>query len=94
MPKVDARVEIDAAVLRSVDEVAEQLGTSRDQVIEDSIRRGLAAQIMTEVLAEVRANSDLTEEEADELAQAEVRAVRSARLSPLRGVPPGGDLAP
>ncbi len=35
MPKVDTRVQIDAAVLERVDSVAAALGSSRDQVIEE-----------------------------------------------------------
>ncbi|WP_143028739.1 hypothetical protein [Quadrisphaera sp. DSM 44207] len=94
MTKVGARVELDAAVLRSVDEVAEQLGTSRDQVIEDSIRRSLATRLLTDVLAAVRANSDLSEEQASELARDEVKAVRAARKARGRAVLRDDGLAP
>ena len=79
MPKVDARVELDAAVLRSVDAVAEQLGSSRDQVIEDSVRRGLASRTLGDVLARVRGRSDLTEEQVTEVAYGEVKAARASR---------------
>ncbi len=79
VPKVDARVELDDAVLMSVDAVAEELGSSRDQVIEDSVRRGLAARALGDVLARVRSCSDLTEEQASTAAYDEVKATRNAR---------------
>ena len=64
MPKIDAQVEIDAALLTTVDAVAGRLGLARDEVIEDSIRRGLAARVLGEVLARVRERSVLNEVQA------------------------------
>lgn len=79
MPKVDARVELDAALLTTVDAVATRLGIARDAVIEDSIRRGLAARVLGDVLARVRERSDLSEDDATATAYEEVRRARAAR---------------
>lgn len=74
-----AKVELDDTVLRTVDTVAEQLGRSREEVLEDSVRRGLAARNLGEVLARVRTRSDLNEDQATRVAYDEVRAARAAR---------------
>ena len=80
MAKVDTQVMLSAAVLRSVDAAAERLGSSREQVLEDSVRRGLAAREIGEVLVRVRAGSDrLTSDEASEIAYSEVKAARADR---------------
>lgn len=71
-----AKVELDDTVLRTVDSVAAQLGRSREGVLEDSVRRGLAARNLGEVLARVRTRSDLNEEQATRVAYGEVRAAR------------------
>lgn len=78
MAKVGALVELDAVVLRRIDEIAAVLGRSRDEVIEDSVRRGLAAQVLGQVLARVRSRSSLTEDEATCLAYAELKLARSS----------------
>lgn len=85
-----AKVDLDDTVLRTVDSVAAKLGRSREEVLEDSVRRGLAARNLGEVLARVRTRSDLNEEQAMRVAYGEVRAARSARrgerdLSESRG---------
>jgi hypothetical protein len=79
MAKVDTHVKLDDEVLRTVDSVAEELGHTREQVLEDSVRRGLAARSIGEVLARVRTRSDLSEDQATEVAYDEVKAVRAAR---------------
>jgi hypothetical protein len=79
MSKVDARVALDATVLRGVDEEAARLGRSRDQVIEDSVRRGLAARTLSDIFTRVRESSDLSEEQAETLAYEELAASRSAQ---------------
>ena len=88
MPKIDAQVELDAALLTTVDAVAGRLGIARDEVIEDSIRRGLAARVLGDLLARVRARSDLTEEQAAQVAYDEVRAARAARRAGSSPVAP------
>ena len=79
MPKIDAQVELDAELLTTVDAVAGRLGVARDEVIEDSIRRGLAARVLGDVLTRVRERSDLSEEQAVQAAYDEVKATRAAR---------------
>jgi len=82
--KVDAQVELDAALLTTVDAVAERLGIARDAVIEDSIRRGLAARVLGDVLTRARDRSGLSEEDAAELAYNELKMARAAS----RNAPP------
>jgi metal-responsive CopG/Arc/MetJ family transcriptional regulator len=77
VPKVDAQVELDAALLTAVDALAGRLGLARNEVIEDSIRRGLAARVLGDVISGVRDRSDLTEERATEIAYHEVKAARA-----------------
>jgi len=79
VPKIDAQVELDAALLTTVDAVAGRLGIARDEVIEDSIRRGLAARVLGDVLARVRDRSDLSEEQAAQAAYDEVKVTRAVR---------------
>ena len=79
MPKVDAGVEIDGDLVRGVDDLAARLGVTRAAVIEDSVRRTLAARTLTEVLSRVRESSPLTEEQAENLAYEEVKAARAER---------------
>ena len=89
--KVDTRVQMDAAVLDRVDERALSSGRSRDQVIEDLVRRTVAGRALSEVLRRVRDSSGggLTEDEASELAYGEVKAARIDRAMPkdAPGVP-------
>jgi len=77
--RVGARVELDDAVMRSVDTVAEQLGRSREEVLEDFVRRGLAARNLGDVLARARTRNDLTEDQATRVAYDELKAARAAR---------------
>lgn len=88
-----AKVELDDAVLRSVDTEAEMLGRSREEVLEDSVRRGLAARSLGDLLARVRSRSDLDEDQAQAVAYAEVRAARASRRAE-RGLSESGDGAP
>ena len=77
--RVGARVELDDAVMRSVDTVAEQLGRSREEVLEDFVRRGLAARNLGDVLARARTHNDLSEDQATRVAYDELKAARAAR---------------
>jgi hypothetical protein len=84
VPKVDAQVELDAALLTAVDALAGRVGLARNDVIEDSIRRGLAARVLGDLISSVRDRSDLTEEGATDIAYNEVKAARAdRRASPL-----------
>lgn len=79
MPKVISRVEFDEEVLRRVDAAALELGRSRAEVIEDSVKRAMAARTLEELLARVRDRSNLTEQQASDLAASERAAVRANR---------------
>ncbi len=76
MPKVDARVQIDTAVLERVDSVAAALGSSRDQVIENSVWRSLASRALRDLLTKIRSTSEgrLSEPAATALAYDELKA--------------------
>lgn len=69
-------------------------GRSRKEVLEDSVRGGLAAPNLGEVKARVRTRSDLNEGRATRVAYEEVRAVRSARRSGRRAVSESRDDSP
>lgn len=87
VPKVMAEVQLDAGVLARVDAVAAASGSSRGQVIEDSLRRSLAGAALSEALSQIRERGrGLAEAEASELAYAEVKAARVARRESGDGV--------
>ena len=66
MAKVEAAVRLDDVVLQQLDAAAGRLGRSRDDLIEDSIRRDLAGQLLTSVFAAAdrSGSTDLTEHDA------------------------------
>jgi GNAT superfamily N-acetyltransferase len=69
-------------LLRNVDAIATRAGTSRAAVLEDAVRRGLAARVLGEVLARVRARGGLSEDTAAEIAYQELRG-RAQRGGPV-----------
>ena len=79
MDRVAAAVQLDDELLRNVDAIATRAGTRREAVLEDSVRRGLAARALGEVLAGVRARGCLSEEASAEIAYRELRDARTAR---------------
>ena len=79
MSKVDMAVGLDDELVRGVDELAARLGVTRGDVIEESVRRTLAARTLGDVLARVRTSSPLTEQQAEDLAYEEVKAARAER---------------
>ena len=87
MAKVEAAVRLDDDVLRQLDVAAGRLGRSRDDLIEDSIRRDLAGQLLTSVFAAVdqSGSTDLTEQEA--------LAIAYDELDEARGDPQGSPRA-
>lgn len=87
MAKVEAAVRLDDDVLRQLDAAAGRLGRSRDDLIEDSIRRDLAGQLLTSVFAAVdqSGSTELTEQEA--------RAIGYDELDEARGDPQGSPRA-
>lgn len=86
MSRVRAEIEIDQELLRWVDEQALRSGRSRDEVVEEAVRRGRqAGRSLVEVASAVWERSDLTGQEAMALARAETEAVRAERPLPYRG---------
>jgi predicted transcriptional regulator len=87
MAKVEAAVRLDDVVLRQLDAAAGRLGRSRDDLIEDSIRRDLAGQLLTSVFAAVdqSGSTELTEQES--------RAIGYDELDEARGDPQGSPRA-
>ena len=92
MAKVRTEVELDEAVLRQAQAAAEDSGRSRDDVIEEAVRRQLAGQALDEVMRRVGERAGLTAEEALELAYSERDADRAERRRgrlPASGDAPG-----
>ncbi len=86
MSRVRAEIEIDQELLRWVDEQASRSGRSRDEVVEDAVRRGRqAGRSLVETASAVWERSDLTGREAMALARAETEAVRAQRPLSNRG---------
>ena len=78
MSRVRAEIEIDQELLRWVDEQATRSGRSRDEVLEEALRRGRqAGRSLVEVASEVWERSDLTGQQAMALARAETEAART-----------------
>lgn len=78
MSRVRAEIEIDRELLRWVDEEATRSGRSRDEVLEEAIRRGRqAGRSLVEVASDVWERSDLTGQQAMALARAETKAART-----------------
>lgn len=76
MTRVDTNIQVDPAVLAGADQLARLEGRSRDEVIEDSIRRTVATRTLRDILIRSRARSELSAAEADVLVSAERSAAR------------------
>ena len=74
--RIDADVALDVDVLEQVDRVARQTGTTRAEVIEDSVRRTLAKRTLSELFAKARAGG-MSTADADDLGYQELRAFRA-----------------
>lgn len=79
MNRVKTEVELDGELLRLAEDRAAETGKPRDQIIEDALRRQLQPRRLAELAARVRARSDLTDEQARELAYSELEAERAER---------------
>lgn len=78
-------IELDNDVLGQAAAVASRLGCTVDQVIEDVVRRDLAARLLEPLLAgDDRNGPELSEAEALELAYRELDAVRGRSETPRR----------
>ena len=72
-------VELDDELIRRIDEQVAATGRPRSQVIADALQRQLGGGRLQEILASARERSGLSEDEAMELAIAELDAHRSDR---------------
>lgn len=83
MSRVRTEIEIDQELLRWAEERAAGSGRSRDEVLEDAVRRGRqGGQSLIEIASAVWERSDLTGQEAMALAREEADAARAEqRLS-------------
>lgn len=79
MSKIGATVEIDSVLWQRLEAVANRSGRTRDELIEDSVRRALAGRVIAGIFAQAAATSDLDEFQADALAYGELDAARAAR---------------
>lgn len=85
MTRVGTEIHVDPAVLAGVDQLARVEGRSRDEVIEDAVRRTVAARTLRDVVDRSRVRSDLSSATADTLVAEERRAARAARRTPADG---------
>ena len=81
MTRRAATIEVDEQLFDALRRAAADDGVDTDDLVEEALRRyfGLRGLAVLEELAEQRPDSDLSEEEAMQLAIAEVRAVRARR---------------
>ena len=86
-------VTLDAALLAQVETIAERSGRTRDQVIQDSVRRDLAGVALAAVLARISGRDELTGDQALQLAAEEKAAARAefrAATPAVAPAPPAG----
>ena len=81
MPKVRTTLTIDERVLRAAKVRAARLGKGDSEYIEEALRRDLGFELLDKIWAR---NSDLSEDEAMELAVSEVHAMRAERRRAAR----------
>jgi hypothetical protein len=80
MSRVRAEIEIDQELLRWADEQASRSGRSRDEVLEEVVRRGRQpGRSLVDVASQAWERSDLTGQQAMALARAETEAARAER---------------
>lgn len=79
MARVNTQVQLDERLLALIEQRASATGRDRDEVIEDALRRQLEDDSFQQVLATVRQRSDLTDEQALELAYTELNEMRAER---------------
>jgi hypothetical protein len=81
MTRRAATIEVDEQLLEALRRAAADDGVAPDDLVEEALRRyfGLRGLAVLDELAEQRGASELSEDEAMQLAVAEVRAVRAQR---------------
>jgi hypothetical protein len=77
MTKRGAHIELEAITWERVDAAGRASGQSRDQVIEDAVRRSLAGRALATLFERVRQRSDLSEEQATSLVTSEKADMRA-----------------
>lgn len=75
MGKVKTTVYVDEGVMRSIRVTAARRGRSVSDVIEDALRKAT----LSDLIRGIQAESDLSEDEALELAYSELHAMRAER---------------
>lgn len=75
----ELRVNVDDDLTELLDAQAAESGRSRSEVLAAAIRRGLGGGRLAETLAVYRTGTDMSEDDAMALAQAELAAVRAER---------------
>jgi hypothetical protein len=79
MGRVNTQVALDERLLELIEQRATATGRDRDEIIEDALRRQLDDDAFQQVLAEVRRRSDLSDEQALDVAYTELKALRAER---------------
>jgi hypothetical protein len=74
--RVGTQVQLDA--------MARQLGRSRDELIEDSLRREVAGRLLERMVARTQAGNELTADQTAALAYSELDAMRFEQEGPTR----------
>lgn len=74
----EAEVKLAPELLRGVDSLAGRTGRTREQVLDDLLRRSLAAATLDEVRGRVAAAGGPTEDEALQIARDELARSRQA----------------
>src|SRR5947209_8765649 len=73
MAEVEARIKPDAAMWERIDAAREKSGLTRDQVIDEAVRRTLGGQALAKLFKRVRERSDLTEDRPCSLYRRQLR---------------------
>jgi hypothetical protein len=81
MAKVRTTLTIDEKVLRAAKVQAARLGKGDSEYIEEALRRDLGFELLEQIWAR---NTDVTEEEAMELAVSEIHKMRAERRAARR----------
>ena len=81
MSKISENVALDSSTWARIDAEQRRSGLSRDEVIDRAVRRALGSRAILALLERIRERSDLTEEEAFQIASTETDAFRSERRS-------------
>ena len=79
MAKVSGRIELEESTWEQIDAQARRSGRTRNEVVDEAVRRAVGGNLIDGILDRVREKSDLTPERAAEIAAAETAAYRAER---------------